>query len=212
MWFFQDLIRRQVYSRIDYKFLIAGHTYGATDQAFGVIERYTSKIETVYTPDEWYKHVCTASTGMRSIEVVEMKQAFFRDYRQHFRQMYTERSKDDKNEPLDFSKVVWFNFGKGEKLVNGKLVEVDHPKNVWIRYTYKVEEDPRFVSFYKKRNRFEIESSPPLLYSNYPIPIKRAKAEDLKNLVNEYVPKEYQCFYAEMLTTESDDSSDEGNT
>ena len=44
MWFFQDLIRHQVYSRIDYKFLIAGHTYGATDQAFGVIERYTSSI------------------------------------------------------------------------------------------------------------------------------------------------------------------------
>ena len=52
MWFFPDLIRQKIYSRIDYKFLIAGHTYGATYQAFGVIERHTSKIETVYTPEQ----------------------------------------------------------------------------------------------------------------------------------------------------------------
>ena len=55
MWFFQDLIQRNVYSRIDYKFL--GHTYGATDQAFGAIERYTSKIDTVFVPSQWYHHV-----------------------------------------------------------------------------------------------------------------------------------------------------------
>ena len=76
MWCFQDLIRQKFYSRIDYIFLIAHHTYRATDQVFDVIECYTSKIETVYTLDEWYKHVCTASTRMRSIEVIEMKQAF----------------------------------------------------------------------------------------------------------------------------------------
>jgi hypothetical protein len=85
IWFFQDLIRRRIYSRIDYKFLIPGHTYGATDQTFGVIERYACKIETVYIPQQWYQHVRNASYGMRSIEVIEMKQDFFRDFRQHFR-------------------------------------------------------------------------------------------------------------------------------
>ena len=49
-WFFQKLIHRKVYSRIDYKFLVVGHTYGPTDRSFGVIEHYTSRIETVYTP------------------------------------------------------------------------------------------------------------------------------------------------------------------
>ena len=62
MWFFQELIRRKVYSRVDYKFLIPGHTYGSTDQAFGVIERYTSKVKTVYLPQQWYEHVSNAST------------------------------------------------------------------------------------------------------------------------------------------------------
>ena len=133
IWFFQDLIRRKIYSRIDYKFLISGHTYAATDQTFGVIERYTSKIETVYTPQQWYEHVHNASFGVRSIEVVEMKQDFFRDFRQHLKQMYTERNKDDKNEALDFKKIVWFNFGKGEKEIDGQLVVIDHPDNVWVR-------------------------------------------------------------------------------
>ena len=36
MWFF-------------YKFLIAGHTYGATDLAFGVIERHIKSRDCIYT-------------------------------------------------------------------------------------------------------------------------------------------------------------------
>lgn len=209
MWFFQDLIRRGVYSRIDYKFLIAGHTYGATDQTFGVIERYTSKIETVYTPEQWYQHVRNASIGVRSVEVVEIKQELFRDFRQYFRQIYTERNKDDENKPLEFQKVVWFNFGKGEKEIDGRLVVIDHPNNVWVRNTYNVKEIPRCVSYFKKRNCIIPDCSPPPLYPQYPIPIKIEKAQDLKKLVNDYVPMNYQNFYAEMPTIESGDSSDE---
>ena len=97
IWFFQDLIRREVYSRIDYKFLMVGHTYGPTDRSFGVLERYTSRIETVYTPQQWYEHIHNAASG---IVVTEMKQSSFRDYRQHLRRMYTERTHDvDKKNP-----------------------------------------------------------------------------------------------------------------
>ena len=74
MWYFQDLIRRNVYTRIDYKFLIAGHTYGSTDQTFEIIERYASRIVTVYTPEQWYQHVRDAGA---CIQVVEMNQHFF---------------------------------------------------------------------------------------------------------------------------------------
>jgi len=47
------------------------------------------------------------------------------------------------------------------------------------------------------------------LYSQYPIPIKRKKAEDLRKLVGEYVPLDYQSFYAVMPEIENDLSSDE---
>ena len=78
--------------------------------------------------------------------------------------MYTQRNKDEMNEPLDFQKIVWFNFGRGEKLVNGQLVEIDHPIVVWVRKTYDIKEEPRIVSFFKKKNRSELDSSPSLLY------------------------------------------------
>ena len=202
MWFFQELIRRNVYSRIDYKFLIAGHTYGTTDQAFGTIERYASRIETVYIPDQWYDHVRNAS---KSVEVIEMKQHFFRDYHSHLRKLYTERNKDEDKQNLDFKNIVWFNFGKGEKEVDGKMLLCDHPKEVWVRYSYNVRENPRRVSFFKKRHRETLDVAPPILYSLYPIPIKKAKADDLKKLVSDYVPNAYQPFYSNLPVTDEDD-------
>jgi len=207
MWFFQELIRRKVYSRVDYKFLIPGHTYGSTDQAFGVIERYTSKIETVYTPQQWYGHVSNVSTA-HGIQVVEMEQCFFLDFRQYLRNIYTERNKDEDKNDLDFQRVVWFNFGTGEKIINDKLVLVDHPMEVWVRYSYDVKEQPRSVCYFKKRNQTALDVFPPHLYSQYPVPIKKAKAEDLRKLVSEYVPEEYQSFYNEMPETEDDSDLD----
>ena len=80
IWFFQDLIRRGVYSRIDLKFLTVGHTYGPTDRTFGVIEKHTSKLEAVHTPQEWYEQVRCSSVIVR---VTEIDQSSFRDYRHH---------------------------------------------------------------------------------------------------------------------------------
>ena len=85
MWFFQDLIRRKVDSRIDDKFLIAGHTYGSTDQTFGAIEHYTYRIDAVNVPDQWYQHVGNACVWIKSVIVVEMQQDFFRNFHQHLR-------------------------------------------------------------------------------------------------------------------------------
>lgn len=44
--------------------------------------------------------------------------------------MYVARSKDTDNKPLDFAHATWFNFGKGEKLVDGKLAMFDHQNEV----------------------------------------------------------------------------------
>lgn len=52
VWFFQYLIQLKVYTSIDYKFLIPGHTYGPADRNFAIIEKYAAKLENVYTPTE----------------------------------------------------------------------------------------------------------------------------------------------------------------
>ncbi len=45
MCLFSDLIRRQVYTRSDFNFLVPGHTYGPTDRHFAVIEKYCSRLK-----------------------------------------------------------------------------------------------------------------------------------------------------------------------
>ena len=59
-----------------------------------------SRVENVYTPSELYKHVkdsnLTANTG---VEVIEMKQEYFRNHRYHLRQMYTEWNKAEDGSP-----------------------------------------------------------------------------------------------------------------
>lgn len=62
-----------------------------------------------------------------------------------------------------------------------------------MRYTYDVSETPQCVSFRKQRGVQEgIDSPPPPLYDHYPIPIKRAKADELKTQLLKYVPAAYQ--------------------
>ena len=211
MWFFQDLIRRNVYTRIDFKFLVVGHTYGPADRYFAVIEKHTSKLETVYTPQQWFDHVRKAATSPNCrIEVTEMPQSSFRDYRKHLRKQYTERTQDLDNKPLKFSNAVWFNFGRGEKLVDGKLIVLEHPNEVWVRHTYDANEAPQHVSYFKKRGvQRGFDGPPPPLYDNYPIAIKKAKADDLKKLVTHYVPVEYQGFYSELPTVDNTNSDDD---
>ena len=40
---------------------------------------------------------------------------------------------------------------------------------------------------------------PPPLYDQYPIPIKNAKADNVRALVTKYVPIAHQIFYSERL-------------
>ena len=47
------------------------------------------------------------------------------------------------------------------------------------------------VNFFKRRKQESLDTALPALYYQYPIAIKKAKTEDLKKLVSEYVPPEF---------------------
>ena len=127
MWFFQDLIRRRIYSRIDFKYLIPGHTYGPADRNFAIIEKQAEKVETVYIPEEWYQHVTESCVSSKNqIHVIEMLQSSFCNYHEHLSSLYTERTQDTSKKPLCFKSAIWFNFGYGEKVVDGAVVTVEH--------------------------------------------------------------------------------------
>ena len=101
------------------------------------------------------------------------------------------------------------NFGKGEKEIEGKLVLIDHPTDVWVHYTYNVREQPHHVCYFKKRNQLALDVYPPFCIHSIPFLSKEKKAKDLKKLVEEYVPLDYQSFYADMAEIKDNESSDE---
>ena len=76
--------------------------------------------------------------------------------------------------PLDFSRIVWFNFGKGERVQEGNVTMIDHPN---AKYTYSVTEAPKRVSYYNKRGvQYGIDTKPCPLYQQYPIPLKKTQS------------------------------------
>ena len=79
-----------------------------------------SRIENVYTPQEWYHHVKdSAVTATSRVEVIDLQEDCFRNHRDYLRQLYTERNKADAGRLLEFSKVMWLNFGTEEGIVDG---------------------------------------------------------------------------------------------
>lgn len=153
----------------------------------------------------------SAVNASSKVEVIEMKQEYFGNHRNHLHQMYTERNKTDDGRPLEFSKVLWFNFGIGEQLVNGAIERTEHPKEVWVRYTYDLSETPRKVTYKKSRFTFNLQHSPPSLYQSYPLPVKAAKAADLKTLATKYVPSGVRDMYIDLPTVEEVDSDSDSD-
>ena len=166
----------------------------------------------MYTPGERYQHARdSAVTESSRVEVIEMQQEYFRDNRKHLCQMYAKHDKDRDGRPLQFSKVVWFNFGVGEEHENGAIVKREHPQEVWVRNTYDLSETPRKVFYYKKsRVSYCLQYPPPPQYEHYPLPIKAAKAADLKKLAIQYLPNIAKDMYIDLpVTGESDRSESE---
>lgn len=143
-----------------------------------------------------------------------MEQKYFHNYKEKLGQLYTTRDKDIDGKPLEFSKVVWFNFGVGEERVESmgsrSLVRKERAYEVWVRSTYDPYETPRKVSFYKKSHvKISLQCLPPQLYNRYPLPIKAAKAADLKKLASQYLPNFAKDMYMNLATTECSDTSED---
>ena len=178
---------------------------------FGVIEKHVRKIENVYIPEEWYKHVQESSLVSSSkIKVIEMEQSGFYDYWAYLHNMYAERKTDIDECEVEFSKAMWFNFGVGEELTAaGILQEKNHPQEVWIRYTHDPFEKPQKVLFQKKSNVHFTPLFPAQLYDSNPVPIKPAKAADLKKLAKDYLPESVKSFYMNIQSRSVQYNSDD---
>lgn len=84
-------------------------------------------------------------------------------------------------------------------------MQINHPQEVWVRHSYDVHDEPQKVVYVKKRGaKFNTELIPPVLYHQFPLPINKAKASDLQELANKYIPKPHQSFYNNLPATDDD--------
>ena len=106
--------------------------------------------------------------------------------------MYVERKTDIDECEVEFSKVLWFNFGVG-----GRNNSCWHTAKL-KKYGLGILMTPWNAK--KKSNVHYIPLFPVQLYDGNPLPNTPAKASDLKKLAKDYLPESAMCFYMNIQT------------
>lgn len=210
--FWNWIISRKLFKRIDHKFLVRGHTYLPNDRDFSHIEKHKSSSR-VFIPEQWEEVVASARVE-NPYKIQRMTSDLFFDFND-LEKEHTRRKKDSSNNTVLISKVTWMNFGQAVVLVDGKEVTEMHSNEVWLRYTYSSTEAWSKVSLLKGRKKSEPKVDLTLKYK-YPNghPIKSNKIYDLKNMIP-YIPPEYRQFYKDLkpppIAEDSDRNQDDEN-
>ena len=182
--FFDHLVSSGFRKRIDYKFLIPGHSYAAVDRDAGQAEHVLRAEHTIETPHD-FVGLINNSTLKSHIKWIEMEQYQFRWYSEWLRTKYTESRKDVNGKAFLFSEISYFNFGVGERVSpdDGIVKTYSHNGTVWMRKTQNPEEEPIVMDLRRKGGRKDLNTDDlkPLSDSGN-IELTRKKREDLAKL------------------------------
>lgn len=150
--YFQHLVSSGFRKRVDFKFLIAGHSFGEVDRDAGRAEGILRRESTIETPADYVNIINNSSLSPKSTWV-EMKQDQFKHFSGWLRRKYVENRKDVNNQPFLFSEMVHFNFGIGEREdpADGIIKTYHHPGIVWMRRTLDPHEEPIELNLEKYR-------------------------------------------------------------
>ena len=199
MWWYQHLVDTGVYTRIDAKFLVVGHTYGRADQLFGRLEKEYRKHGHVEVPADWVQVVKMACSGpLSQIETIVMQQSDFRNWPAYLGQRYGSRTRDVDGRALDFKNAMCFAFDAAE-----------HPNVARVWHSHDSEGPYKVVDFRKRHVDMALPSEVPPLYHQYPLPLKPAKVKDLVDLAAKYVSVTNQQFYFSLAEVVEDDTNHE---
>ena len=190
------------FSQIDHKFLVRGHTYLPNDRDFSHIEK-KKDTAVVYIPTHWeelVRKVCR----QKPYTVKSMVGSEFKDFSDLVEQ-HTRRRKDSNKKDVLISKARWMNFGQG---VDQHGREVKHLNEVWLRYSYSLDESWSKVSLLKGRKKIPPATSIslPIKYPNGHS-ILKTKVQDLKKMIP-YLPEEHKQFYIDLREQSDSEDSD----
>ncbi|XP_072390087.1 uncharacterized protein [Diabrotica undecimpunctata] len=179
----QQLTIEGIFTSIEHKYLVVGHTRLPCDRDFAVIEKYKRhRLKQVYTPDDWYEAVRKCKRK-NCFEVIVLKQSDFFSFKELHSEITKKRHTDDK-EKVNFSKISSLKFSS------------EQPNIMYIKHL--INEDYKAVNIGKKGMRKSILLSRDLK-SKYtePIPLNRKKIENISQLL-QFIPPAFLKFYEEI--------------
>ena len=228
-----------MYGRIDEKALEVGHSYSGVDRLFGQAQRAAKQIPVIADAEDWFK-IYRECNKKDPFHVHHMEQKEFRDWHSYLTQYYIKSGKDFEGLKMAFQGAHWRNYGYGPELCSdGEVRIVHHPGEVWFKYDLDVRTP--WVKVDLRRNatkKFQgfivagddgiitniltcdlpdlkeepdgIDDERFDLYDG-PIPISKAKYDDLVSLC-EYLPVEKRQQYYDLVYDASIvDPGDESN-
>lgn len=200
MSFWLQMIREQLFEKIEHRFLESGHTFMPSDRDFALIEKYKKKYVTqAFSPDDWYEAV-RKSNKKKLFEVTVMEREDFYDFNNFLNNNVRKKSVCVDKSPLNFSKVRIFSFDKNT------------PNEMFVQHA--LSEEPKSVNLSGKVLRtFQLltfDSGLKLKYSG-PLQLDLKKIIDLKKLMK-YIPPIHHDFYNNLKGFHENQSDcDEGS-
>ena len=180
--YLENLVSTGARQRIDFKFFITGHSYGAVDRMAGCGENILRKESTIETPADYINLVNSKLNP--NITWINMEQTNFKCYSKWLRTKYHEQRKDIHGQSFRFSEMVHFNFGIGERVdpTDGKVKTFRHPGVVWMRKTMNPREDPTLLDLKSTDDDTQLSSRTLKTLNRHPIKLSDKKCNDLRSL------------------------------
>ena len=181
------------FEQIDHKFLVRGHTYLPNDRDFAHIEKCKDGAR-VCVPADW-EEIVQKACPKKPFDVVAMETSKFVDFTEQTKQ-YTQRKKDTERKPVLISKAVWMNFGQGRDITGE--INLKHPDEVWLRYSYSEDEPWSKVSICKGRKKLP-PSHTFSLPEKYPVSVQPIRMTSSLDMARYTVEKDLHRFCRTFL-------------
>ena len=148
-----DLVKKGKFLRADLKFLLEGHSYSICDWRFGSIQRLLTPTKS--SNSRASGRLCWNEVIWKTFEhigLVAVLLNMIKDYKSFLKMQYISRNEALDGEKFEVRGIARLNFGYGELLSeNGELKLVYHPESVFLRFRMNQKEQPKRVSFIKKK-------------------------------------------------------------
>lgn len=203
-WWLQSLIDKNVFLRIDYKTLLSGHSYSCCDRHFGVIERKLKIHDNIETPSDYVNIIKQASIdGKYQAKIMTYKD--FHDYKTFLNNEFTYKYIDINGDKFEFEKCHNFNYGIGERGLNGVVSTYSHPTTIWARKTFDPKEIPQVLDFRKQKQRRPLSACRLHSLNERQRPLSLKTFKDINELARAYLSPRAQQFYSEVPNDKTED-------